>query len=73
MGFASARPLDACLGDREKIRAVLDDALFKKTQVILHTPANKNIPTHIKLKKAAAKKARDQLGKRQGYIDKVSG
>jgi hypothetical protein len=41
LGFASSRSLDSCLGDRELIRSVLDEALFKKTQQILHTPANK--------------------------------
>ena len=41
LGFASSRSLDSCLGDRLLIRAVLDEALFKKTQQILHTPANR--------------------------------
>ena len=34
MGYSNSRPLDACLGDSEKIRAVLDEALYKKTQEI---------------------------------------
>ena len=53
LGFASSRSLDSCMGDRDLIRAVLDEALFKKTQEILHKPGNRNIPHHIKLKKAA--------------------
>ena len=36
MGFTSARPLDACMGNFEKIRDILDAALFTKTQEILH-------------------------------------
>ena len=46
------------MSDRDLIRAVLDEALFKKTQEILHKPANRNIPHHIKLKKAAARKSK---------------
>ena len=44
MGFASSRPLDACLGNHNLIRAVLDEALFKKTQQILHAPVKKINP-----------------------------
>lgn len=40
-GFGSSRPLDACLGNFEKARAILDEALFKKTQEILHGPPSK--------------------------------
>ena len=62
LGFASSRSLDSCMGDRELIRSVLDEALFKKTQEILHKPANRNIPQHIKLKKAAQRKEKEKKG-----------
>ena len=42
LGFSSSRPVDACLGDSDLIRKILDEALFKKTQEILHAPAKKN-------------------------------
>ena len=58
LGFANSRSLDSCMGDRELIRSVLDEALFKKTQEILHKSANRNIPHHIKLKKAAQRKGK---------------
>ena len=44
MGFPSSRPLDACLGNFEKAREILDEALFKKTQEILHGPPSKGRP-----------------------------
>ena len=44
MGFVSSRPLDACLGNFEKAREILDEALFKKTQEILHGPPSKGRP-----------------------------
>jgi hypothetical protein len=50
------------MGDRDLIRSVLDEALFKKTQEILHKPANRNIPHHIKLKKAAQRKGNAKKG-----------
>lgn len=36
LGFATARPLEACFGKPDKAREMLDEALFKKTQEILH-------------------------------------
>lgn len=36
MGFTTARPLEACFGKPDKARELLDEALFKKTQEILH-------------------------------------
>ena len=51
MGFSSSRPLDACLGDAEQTRSLLDDALYKKTQAILHAPVNHNAPKRPKLRK----------------------
>ena len=48
MGFASSRPLDACLGNQTQIRAVLDEALFKKTQLILHAPVKKVNPWEVR-------------------------
>ena len=61
MGFSSSRPLDSCLGDRELIRAVLDEALFKKTQQILHAPVNHNIPLTIRMKREADRKKRQEM------------
>ena len=51
MGFSSSRPLDACLGDPEQIRSLLDEALYKKTQEILHAPVKHNAPRRPRLKK----------------------
>ena len=51
MGFSSSRPLDACLGNCEQIRILLDDALYKKTQQILHAPVNHNAPKRPKKRK----------------------
>ena len=51
MGFSSSRPLDACLGNSEKIRILLDDALYKMTQQILHAPVNHNLPKRPKKRK----------------------
>ena len=56
MGYANSRPLDACLGDSEKIRAILDEALYKKTQEILHAPPNKNSAKRPKRPKRPNKK-----------------
>ena len=56
MGYPNSRPLDACLGDSEKIRAILDEALYKKTQEILHAPSNKNAAKRPKRPKRPNKK-----------------
>ena len=48
MGFTTSRQLDACLGNFEKARIILDEALFKKTQEILHGPASKGRPKQPK-------------------------
>ena len=55
MGYSNSRPLDACLGDSEKIRAILDEALYKKTQEILHAPSNKKAPKRPKRKRTNTK------------------
>ena len=36
MGFSNARPIDAQVGKPDKIREVLDKALFDRTQQMLH-------------------------------------
>jgi len=36
MGFANARPIDAQMGKSDKIREVLDKALFDRTQQMMH-------------------------------------
>ena len=41
MGFANARPIDAHVGKPDKIREVLDKALFDRTQQMLHGTASK--------------------------------
>ena len=55
LGFSSSRPIDACLGDSDLIRQILDEKLFMKTQEILHAPAKKGAAA------AAARKQRKRV------------
>ena len=55
MGYSNSRPLDACLGDSEKIRAILDQALYAKTQEILHAPPSKKAHKRPKKKRTNTK------------------
>jgi hypothetical protein len=41
MGFGTSRPLDVSLGQPEKIREILDKALFDRTQEMLHGTGKK--------------------------------
>ena len=56
------------LGDRELIRAVLDEALYKKTQQILHAPVNHNIPLTVRMKREADRKKRQEAKKKRDSV-----
>lgn len=72
MGFGSSRPLDACLGNFQKAREILDEALFKKTQEILHGPASQGRDrTGIPKKPAKGPKGQKPKGKRGSVKDKA--
>ena len=44
MGFSTARALESCFGKPDKARELLDEALFKKTQEILHGSSELDLP-----------------------------
>ena len=45
MGFANARPLELVMSKPEECREVLDKALYKRTQDILHNPNGLELPS----------------------------
>ena len=47
MGFANARPIDAHVGKPDKIREVLDKALFDRTQQMMHGTASIKKPKYF--------------------------
>ena len=48
LGFFSSRTLDTCLNDPEKVRKVLDKALYKRSQEIQQGSETLNLPNEPK-------------------------
>ena len=48
LGFFSSRTLDTCLNDPEKVRKVLDKALYKRSQEIQQGAETLNLPNEPK-------------------------
>ena len=56
MGFATSRPLDACFGKPDKAREILDEALYIKTQEILHGGVALNVPEKKETRRKSLKR-----------------
>ena len=66
MGFKSSRPLDVCVGNTDKIRELLDKALFERTQEILHGKNSLEADPGAGENGAGRRKSMSRQGSRQG-------